>query len=50
MEKWRVKGVGPKFTLMGKLVRYTDEHIDEYIAGRTRQSTSERPKISKRNK
>jgi helix-turn-helix protein len=41
LEKMRVEGRGPKYTLVGKLVRYSDEHLDQYIATRTRQSTSE---------
>ncbi len=42
LQSWRVRGVGPRFIRIGRLVRYTMEELMRYIEEQTRQSTSER--------
>jgi excisionase family DNA binding protein len=42
LDKWRTKGVGPKFIYVGRLVRYARPHLAEYTAQSTRTSTSQR--------
>jgi hypothetical protein len=41
LDKWRVKGVGPKFIYVGRLVRYTRLHLAEDTAQAV-TSTSQR--------
>ena len=41
LERMRATGTGPKFIKVGRLVSYTDQHLEEYIAAQTVQSTSE---------
>ncbi len=33
LEQWRLKGKGPKFIKLGRLVRYRLSDIDAYISG-----------------
>jgi predicted DNA-binding transcriptional regulator AlpA len=33
LEQWRLKGKGPKFIKLGRLVRYRLSDIDTYISG-----------------
>ncbi|MDD2934727.1 MAG: helix-turn-helix domain-containing protein [Methylotenera sp.] len=40
LEGWRVKGVGPRFLKLGRLVRYSKNDLDAYLEAQTRQSTS----------
>ncbi len=42
LQSWRVRGVGPRFVRIGRLVRYTEAELAKYIEEQTRQSTSER--------
>jgi predicted DNA-binding transcriptional regulator AlpA len=40
LAKWRVAGSGPKFIRAGRAVLYSKEHLQEWLAANTRQSTS----------
>ena len=40
LEGWRVRGYGPKYRKIGRLVRYTYEDIEEFIDSTLRVSTS----------
>jgi predicted DNA-binding transcriptional regulator AlpA len=42
LAKARMKGDGPRFTKIGRSVKYSESAIREYIKARTRGSTSER--------
>jgi len=33
LEQWRLKGKGPKFIKLGRLVRYRTSDVQSYIAG-----------------
>jgi predicted DNA-binding transcriptional regulator AlpA len=41
LERKRADGTGPKFVKVGRLVRYTDRDLDEWIARQTVSSISE---------
>ena len=41
LAKKRVTGGGPKFTKMGRVVRYPESAIKEYLSARLRTSTSD---------
>jgi len=41
LEGWRVKGVGPKYVKIGRLVRYMTDDLDAYLQAQTRSSTSQ---------
>lgn len=41
LEGWRTKGVGPRYYKLGRLVKYSLDDLDAYIAGHTRKSTSQ---------
>jgi predicted DNA-binding transcriptional regulator AlpA len=41
LQKWRVTGTGPRFVKVGRLVRYTEDTLEEFIQQRTVASTSE---------
>lgn len=41
LEGWRIKGIGPKYRKIGRLVRYSLEDLDTYIEAQTRTSTSQ---------
>ena len=38
---WRLKGIGPSFIKVGRLVRYNTQTVDLWIESQTRNSTSE---------
>ena len=40
-EGWRLKGIGPSYIKVGRLVRYRSEDIDLWLKSQTRNSTSE---------
>ncbi len=40
-EGWRLKGIGPSFIKVGRLVRYNTQTVDLWIESQTRNSTSE---------
>lgn len=41
LEIWRVQGTGPAYKKIGRLVRYSLDDLDEYIAAQSRRSTSQ---------
>ncbi|MFZ1546391.1 MAG: helix-turn-helix domain-containing protein [Candidatus Nitrotoga sp.] len=41
LEIWRVQGIGPAYKKIGRLVRYSIEDLDKYIAAQSRSSTSQ---------
>jgi hypothetical protein len=41
MQRWRLDGKPPVYRKIGRLVRYDQESLDAYLAGRIRQSTSD---------
>jgi predicted site-specific integrase-resolvase len=41
LNKWRLKGRGPRFTYVNNLVRYRSAAIAEYIAASERRNTSQ---------
>ena len=40
-EGWRLKGIGPRYIKVGRLVRYKIQTVDLWIESQTRNSTSE---------
>jgi len=40
LESWRISGQGPAFIKMGKLVKYKQSDLDEYLSNQTRANTS----------
>jgi hypothetical protein len=44
LEKWRVAGIGPQFERAGsRIVVYSIEALESFLAARRARSTSERP-------
>ena len=43
LEAWRLRGSGPRYVQVGRLVRYRRAAIERWLAERERSSTSERP-------
>ena len=41
LEGWRVKGIGPRYIKIGRLVRYRIEDVERWIEAQTRTSTSQ---------
>ena len=41
IEGWRIKGMGPKYLKIGRLVRYRLADVEEWIESQTRSSTSQ---------
>ena len=35
MNEWRIRGEGPAYTKMGRLIRYPDYEVERYIRERT---------------
>jgi predicted DNA-binding transcriptional regulator AlpA len=46
LAKKRVSGGGPKFIKMGRVVRYPESAINEYLASQVRTSTSDAGPLS----
>lgn len=42
LEGWRIRGVGPRFVKIGRLVRYRADDLDAWIESQSRVSTSQR--------
>jgi len=42
MQAWRVRGGGPTFLKVGRLVRYTEADMLNWLDGRRRESTSDK--------
>lgn len=47
LQAWRSRGGGPRFFKVGRLVRYTQAHLEEFLASRVRTSTSDHGPASK---
>ena len=45
LQAWRVRGCGPQFVKVGRSVRYQLEHVEEYVKGNIRRSTSEKSSV-----
>lgn len=41
IEGWRVKGIGPRYVKIGRLVRYRIEDVEAWLEKQTRSSTSQ---------
>jgi predicted DNA-binding transcriptional regulator AlpA len=41
LAQWRISGDGPRFINVGRLVRYRQEDVDEWIGLNARMSTSD---------
>ena len=41
LQSWRVRGAGPPFCKIGRLVRYRDEDVMTWLESRRANSTSE---------
>jgi excisionase family DNA binding protein len=41
LEKWRLDGVGPRYTKVGRGVRYPEAGLVEFVEAGLRRSTSE---------
>ncbi len=46
LAKKRVSGGGPKFVKLGRVVRYSEMAINEYLASQVRDSTSDTGPVS----
>jgi len=44
LESWRISGNGPRFIKLGRLVKYNQSDLDEYISNQTRFNTSSNKK------
>ena len=40
IEGWRIKGIGPRYIKIGRLVRYRPEDVEPWLEAQTRNSTS----------
>lgn len=47
MQAWRVRGGGPTYLKIGRLVKYTQHDLDKWLEGRRRESTSDKGRASK---
>ncbi len=43
LERHRVAGTGPRYARLGRLIRYRQSDLDEWVARSLRKSTSESP-------
>ncbi len=43
LQAWRAKGKGPKFTKLGRAIRYSYRHVVEWIDANTRVTTGPTP-------
>ena len=41
LQNWRVRGIGPAFMKIGRLVRYRRQDVADWAGAQLRQSTSE---------
>lgn len=41
IEGWRIKGVGPRYIKIGRLVRYRIEDVEAWLESQSRTSTSQ---------
>ena len=45
LESWRISGQGPAFIKMGKLVKYKQSDLDEFLLNQTRANTSSNGRV-----
>lgn len=43
LESWRLRGGGPRYVQVGRLIRYRRLTLEQWLAERERSSTSDRP-------
>ena len=41
IEGWRLKGIGPRYLAIGRLIRYRQSDVDDWLESRIRTSTSD---------
>jgi predicted DNA-binding transcriptional regulator AlpA len=41
LEKYRLTGFGPRYAKLGRIVTYSMEDLDDWVAARSRTSTSQ---------
>ena len=41
LQRWRLEGIGPKFLKLGRLVRYRQSDLDQWVDAQLRTSTSQ---------
>lgn len=41
LQRWRMEGSGPRFRKLGRLVRYAESDLAEFLSSVSRASTSE---------
>lgn len=41
LRNWRIRGGGPVYKKLGRIVRYTQDDLDAWLAERTRRHTSD---------
>ena len=41
LAKWRVEGIGPRYTKLGSAVRYRRTDLDDWVGSRVQSSTSQ---------
>ena len=41
LEMWRYRGTGPPFVKLGRLVRYVESDLEEWVRSGTRTNTAE---------
>ena len=44
LERHRVAGTGPRFARLGRLIRYRQRDLEEFVGSNLRNSTSEMPR------
>lgn len=42
LEGWRIRGEGPRYRKIGRLIRYAVADLDDYLEAQTRTSTSQK--------
>ena len=45
LESWLISGQGPAFIKMGKLVKYKQSDLDEFLLNQTRANTSSNGRV-----
>jgi len=46
LQKWRLRGDGPRFVKLGRAVRYDGRDLEAYIEAGRRRSTSDSPRAA----
>ena len=50
LSAWRVRGTGPVFRKIGRLVKYLRSDLEDYILNQARQSTSNPDRVGRNRK